>query len=80
MCFLWRQKRAILRAAAGWRAGAPLEEPADLLGGWVKVDVVETGSGGQTGHGAHLGETPQKKQLYLKNTLPDKCSLKTLND
>lgn len=41
------------------------EESADLLGDWVQVDVVETGSGRQTGHGAHLRGTP-KKQLYLK--------------
>lgn len=45
------------------------EEPADLLGGRVQVDVVETGSGGQTGHGAHLGETPQKKATLFKTLL-----------
>lgn len=43
------------------RTGARSEESADLLGGWIQVDVVETGSGGQTGHGAHLRETPQKQ-------------------
>lgn len=49
-----------------WKVSARSEESADLLGDWIQVDVVETGSGGQTGHGAHLRETPQK-QCYLKN-------------
>lgn len=48
-----------------WKISARSEESADLLGDWIQVDVVETGSGGQTGHGAHLRETPQK-QCYLK--------------
>lgn len=43
------------------------EESADLLSDWIQVDVVETGSGWQTGHGAHLRETPHK-QFYLKKT------------
>lgn len=49
----------------GWTTRARSEESADLLGDRIQVDVVETGSGRQAGHGAHLRETPQK-QLYLK--------------
>lgn len=51
-----------------WKTQARSEESADLLSDWIQVDVVETGSGGQTGHGAHLRETPQK-QLYLKKQI-----------
>lgn len=50
-----------------WKISARSEESADLLGDWIQVDVVETGSGGQTGHGAHLRETAQK-QCSLKKT------------
>lgn len=32
------------------------KEPGDLLGDRIEVDVVETGSGWQAGHGAHLGK------------------------
>lgn len=34
------------------------EESADLLRDRIQVDVVEAGSGRQTGHGAHLREKP----------------------
>lgn len=43
----------------GWTTGARSEESADFLGDRIQVDVVETGSGRQAGHGAHLRETPQ---------------------
>lgn len=44
-----------------WKTQARSEESADLLSDWIQVDVVETGSGGQTGHGAHLRDTNQKQ-------------------
>jgi len=39
------------------------EEPSDLLRDRVKVNVVETGSGWQAGHGAHLRETKDEGTL-----------------
>ena len=35
-------------------SGACSEEPSDLFRDWVKVNVIETGSGRQARHGAHL--------------------------
>lgn len=45
--------------------GACSEEASDLLCDRVKVNVVETGSGRQTRHGAHLRETQQKQRVRI---------------
>ena len=47
------------------KSAARSEQPGDLLCDRVKVNVVETGSGWQTWHGAHLrGNTRKAEELY----------------
>ena len=54
-------RQVATRAATGMRdrcrrRSMPSEESLHLPCNQVKVDVVDTGSGGQAGHGAHLGD------------------------
>lgn len=41
------------------------EEPSDLLCDRVQVNVIETGSGWQARHGAHLRETTKAEGKYF---------------
>lgn len=47
------------------KLGAWSEQPGDLLCDRVKVNVVETGSGWQTWHGAHLRGKHKKSRRTL---------------
>lgn len=49
------------------------EESADLLRDRIQVDVVEAGSGRQTGHGAHLREKKKPRKATLFKQIEEKC-------